>query len=147
MWDARIPDEAMFGRADVVLADLPCSGLGIIGRKSDIKYKLTKSAQEELAALQREILDASWRYVRPGGRLVFSTCTVFPSENRENARWFAENYPFVQVNLREELPQRFFVGTENQETNDREAGAGWLQLLPGEKGTDGFFIAAFRRTK
>jgi 16S rRNA (cytosine967-C5)-methyltransferase len=147
VWDARIPDEAMFGRADVVLADLPCSGLGIIGRKSDIKYKLTKSAQEELAALQREILDASWRYVRPGGRLVFSTCTVFPSENRENARWFAENYPFVQVNLREELPQRFFVGTENQETNDREAGAGWLQLLPGEKGTDGFFIAAFRRTK
>ncbi len=147
VWDARIPDEEMFGRADVVLADLPCSGLGIIGRKGDIKYKLTRSGQEELAALQREILDASWRYVKPGGRLVFSTCTVFASENRENARWFAEHYPFVPVDIREKLPGRFFEETGSQGREAREAGAAWLQLLPGEKGTDGFFIAAFRRTK
>lgn len=136
-WDARIPDETMFGRADVVLADLPCSGLGIIGRKSDIKYKLTKEKQEELAALQREILNVSWRYVKPGGRLVFSTCTLFPSENRENARWFEERYPFVMVDLKKELPKRFFAEEDGTD--------GWLQLLPGEKGTDGFFIAAFRR--
>ncbi|MCI8465323.1 MAG: 16S rRNA (cytosine(967)-C(5))-methyltransferase RsmB [Lachnospiraceae bacterium] len=138
VWDARLPDREMFGRADVVLADLPCSGLGIIGRKSDIKYKMTKEKQRELSTLQKEILDASWQYVKPGGRLVFSTCTVFPSENRENALWFAANYPFTTVDLREELPKRFF-GKE-EENKD-----GWLQLLPGEKGTDGFFIAAFRR--
>ncbi len=138
VWDARIPDEEMFGRADVVLADLPCSGLGIIGRKSDIKYKMTKKAQEELAALQRKILDASWQYVKPGGRLVFSTCTVFPSENRENAEWFAKEHPFTAVDLKRELPKRFFEeGEEN----------GWLQLLPGERGTDGFFIAAFQRNE
>ncbi len=138
VWDARVPDSEMFGRADVVLADLPCSGLGIIGRKSDIKYNLTRRAAAELAALQREILDASWQYVKPGGRLVFSTCTVLPSENRENADWFAEHYPFTEVDLGKELPGRFF--TEGEET-------GRLQLLPGEKGTDGFFIAAFTRDR
>lgn len=136
VWDARIPDQTMFGQADVVLADLPCSGLGIIGRKKDIKYKMTKKQQMELSALQREILDASWQYVKPGGRLVFSTCTIFPSENRENARWFGEHYPFTLVDLKKELPEQFF---EEEEKN------GWLQLLPGEKGTDGFFIAAFQR--
>ncbi|MCI8505237.1 MAG: 16S rRNA (cytosine(967)-C(5))-methyltransferase RsmB [Lachnospiraceae bacterium] len=140
VWDGRVSDEAMFGQADVVLADLPCSGLGIIGRKSDIKYKMTRKKQEELAALQREILTASWQYVKPGGRLVFSTCTVFPSENRENARWFEEHYPFTAVDLKRELPLRFFEGDGNGER-------GWLQLLPGEKGTDGFFIAAFRRNE
>ena len=138
VWDARMPDPEMFGRADVVLADLPCSGLGIIGRKSDIKYNMTRQAAAELAALQREILGVSWQYVKPGGRLVFSTCTVLPSENRENADWFAEHYPFTEADLGKELPGRFFAGEEK---------TGRLQLLPGEKGTDGFFIAAFQRDR
>ena len=138
VWDARMPDPEMFGRADVVLADLPCSGLGIIGRKSDIKYNVTRQAAAELAALQREILGVSWQYVKPGGRLVFSTCTVLPSENRENADWFAEHYPFTEADLGKELPGRFFAGEEK---------TGRLQLLPGEKGTDGFFIAAFQRDR
>ncbi len=136
--DARVPDSAMDGRADVVIADLPCSGLGIIGRKGDIKYKMTKEAQRELSALQREILDTVWRYVKPGGRLVYSTCTLLPSENRKNAEWFLENHPFTAEELKGRIPQRFF----------REgAKKGQLQLLPGESEGDGFFIAAFRREK
>ena len=136
VWDARKLDASMVSRADVVIADLPCSGLGIIGRKGDIKYKMTKEAQRELAALQREILDTVWQYVKPGGRLVYSTCTLFPSENRENADWFCENHPFTPEDLKERLPERFFA---------RGGDPGQLQLLPGEQGGDGFFIAAFRR--
>ena len=78
VWDALRPDPEMFGKADVVIADLPCSGLGIIGRKSDIKYKLTEEGASELAVLQRRILDVVWQYVKPGGRLVYSTCTILP---------------------------------------------------------------------
>ena len=136
VWDALNEDPEKIKSADVVLADLPCSGMGIIGRKSDIKYRLTEASEEELCALQRKILQVVWKYVKPGGRLVFSTCTVFPGENRDNARWFLEHYPFEQVDLKKVLPKRFFA--EGEEYYD-------LQLLPGEKGTDGFFIAAFTR--
>ncbi|MCD2492366.1 16S rRNA (cytosine(967)-C(5))-methyltransferase RsmB [Lacrimispora sp. NSJ-141] len=136
VWDALVLDKDKIASADVVIADLPCSGLGIIGRKSDIKYKMTEDAQKELVMLQRRILDVVWQYVKPGGRLVYSTCTVFSSENAENADWFTENYPFYTESLEEVLPKRFFTETTGQ---------GKLQLLPGEKGTDGFFIARFRR--
>ncbi len=143
VWDALAPDASMIQKADVVLADLPCSGLGIIGRKGDIKYKITKEQQKELSALQRKILSVVWQYVKPGGRLVFSTCTVFPSENRENAQWFIKHFPFTPVDLKKILPKRFFGEGERTEGSDR----GWLQLLPGERETDGFFIAVFRRNK
>lgn len=135
-WDALLPDKEKIEKADVVIADLPCSGLGIIGRKSDIKYKMTGEAQKQLADLQKKILSVVWQYVKPGGRLVFSTCTLFPSENTENAKWFAENYPFIPESLDEVLPEKFHTDT---------TGKGELQLLPGEKGTDGFFIARFIR--
>ena len=95
-------------RADILIADLPCSGLGIIGRKSDIKYHITPEGQTELAALQRRIFDTIWRYVKPGGRLVYSTCTLFPSENRENAEWFAKNYPFEPESLAGRIPEPVF---------------------------------------
>ncbi|MCI8549890.1 MAG: 16S rRNA (cytosine(967)-C(5))-methyltransferase RsmB [Lachnospiraceae bacterium] len=143
VWDALVLDVSMIQKADVVLADLPCSGMGIIGRKSDIKYKMTKEQQRELSALQRKILSVVWQYVKPGGRLVFSTCTVFPSENRENARWFTEQFPFTPVNLKEILPKRFWGEGEQTE----ETAGEWLQLLPGERETDGFFIAVFRRNE
>ncbi len=83
--DALAADPDSVEKADIVIADLPCSGLGIIGRKPDIKYRMTPEDLESLAALQREILAVVQTYVKPGGRLIFSTCTINRKENEENA--------------------------------------------------------------
>ena len=86
VWDATVLDPNMEGKADIVLADLPCSGLGIIGKKPDIKMRLQEEELHELAALQRKILSVVSRYVKPGGVLVYSTCTINPEENEGNAK-------------------------------------------------------------
>lgn len=135
-WDARVYDERWEEKADVVFADLPCSGLGIIGRKPDIKYNTTPEGIEALSSLQREILSVAWRYVRPGGTLVYSTCTVSRRENRDNRDWFLCEFPFEPVDISGRLGEAF------QEETLRE---GYLQLLPGVHPCDGFFIAVMRR--
>ena len=135
-WDATVFDPEMEGAADIVLADLPCSGLGVIGRKKDIKYKITPEALEELAALQRSILAVVSRYVKVGGTLMYSTCTVNRGENEDNMRWFLENFPFEPVSLEAVLPSGLGPETARQ---------GYVQLLPGMHACDGFFFAKFRR--
>ena len=122
--------------ADIVIADLPCSGLGVIGRKADIKYRVTRSDIKTLAKLQRDILTVVSAYVKPGGCLIYSTCTVNPEENEENVRWFQEHFPFEAESLAGFLPEGI-----SSDTVER----GYIQLMPGEYGTDGFFIARFRR--
>ena len=72
----------------MVIADLPCSGLGIIGRKPDIKYNASMDGIRDLAALQRQMLSVVWQYVKPGGVLVYSTCTVNRLENDETGHGF-----------------------------------------------------------
>ena len=106
----------------MVLADLPCSGLGIIGKKPDIKLRLKKEDLGELASLQREILSAASRYVKPGGTLLYSTCTVDRAENEENAAWFADKFPEFHL-----VKQQ--------------------QMLPEQEAGDGFYIAEFERKK
>lgn len=91
--DATVSNEEFIDLADVVIADLPCSGLGVIGRKNDIKYRLTSEQLNELVNIQRNILDVVYRYVKNGGTLLFSTCTINPHENQENTKWFLEKYP------------------------------------------------------
>lgn len=133
--DAGILDESLVEQADILLADLPCSGLGVMGKKRDIKYKVTRESLTELAALQRKILDVVWQYVKPGGVLVYSTCTVNPGENQEIVEWFTANYPFEREDMSPFLPGAL-----------REVGReGWLQLLPGIHESDGFFLARLRR--
>lgn len=117
--DAIIYDEASEGKADVVIADLPCSGLGVLAKKTDLKYKMTLETEKEVAQLQRQILQTVHRYVKPGGTLIYSTCTICRAENEENTKWFAENYP------------QFELAWEKQ-------------IFPGRE-TDGFFIAKFNR--
>ena len=119
-WDATVPDEESVEKADIVIADLPCSGLGVLGRKSDLKYRMTREDERELAALQRRILSQVWRYVKPGGRLVYSTCTINREENEENAAWFQAEHPDFRLVSQE-------------------------QLLPGQQAGDGFYIALFDR--
>ncbi|MCC8140899.1 MAG: 16S rRNA (cytosine(967)-C(5))-methyltransferase RsmB [Lachnospiraceae bacterium] len=102
--DARQPDEESFEKADVVLADLPCSGLGVLNKKHDLKYWMSPAQQDELVLLQRQILDASWRYVKPGGTLLYSTCTVHREENEGNVEWLLAHYPFVLETQKKTLP-------------------------------------------
>lgn len=136
--DATVFDGASVEKADILLADLPCSGLGVIGRKPDIKYKMTEAKQQELVKLQRKILDTVWSYVKVGGTLIYSTCTIGADENQYNVKWFLENYPFRLESIDPYLCDAL---------KSRTTKAGYLQLLPGVHGTDGFFIARFKRVK
>lgn len=134
--DALVPDETSVEKADIVIADLPCSGLGIIGKKPDIKYHMTPEKLKDLAKLQREILSVIHRYVKPGGTLIYSTCTINQQENQENAAWFLEHFPFEPVNIEGRLGSLLESDTMR---------SGWVQFLPGVHPCDGFFIAAFRK--
>jgi 16S rRNA (cytosine967-C5)-methyltransferase len=117
---------------DVVLCDVPCSGLGIIRKKPDIRYKNLKET-EDLPRLQLSILSNQANYVRPGGTLMYSTCTVLRRENEDVVNAFLESRPdFYTEPL--ELPEVF----PRNET-------GMLTLIPGQYDTDGFFICRLRR--
>ena len=134
--DATVYEESLDAKADVVLADVPCSGLGILGRKRDIKYNLTEEMLSKLPLVQREILDNVWKDVKPGGILVYSTCTIRKEENEENVKWFLDNHPFTAEDFGGKLK-----GIPHTET----AAEGYLQLFPDIHEADGFFIAVFRR--
>lgn len=123
-------------QADVLIADLPCSGLGVMNRKTDIKYKMSPEKEEQLVHLQRKILGTVYQYVKLGGTLVYSTCTVLEEENIQNVKWFLEKYPFQLESIDEYLPQELRSETTKE---------GYLQLLPGIHHTDGFFIAKLKR--
>ena len=138
VWDATVSDPSLYGKADVVLADLPCSGLGVIGKKADIKYKLTSAQLKELEELQRKILSVVKDYVKPGGILIYSTCTVNRDENLNNRDWFLKQYEFEVESLDPYLPEML---------RDQNTKAGYLQLLQGIHSTDGFFLARFRRKR
>ena len=92
VWDATEFDASAEEKADVVIADLPCSGLGVIGTKTDIKYNVSEEKIQELAALQQEILQVVCRYVKPNGTLLYSTCTMTKEENEENVHKFLETH-------------------------------------------------------
>ncbi|MGI6006784.1 MAG: 16S rRNA (cytosine(967)-C(5))-methyltransferase RsmB [Ruminococcus sp.] len=136
--DATVFDRESVGKADIVLADVPCSGFGVIGKKTDIKYKVTRQKQEDLVILQRRILHNAASYVREGGTLIYSTCTIAKEENQNNVFWFVENYPYELESLDPYLPEQLHSETTKK---------GWIQLLPGVHKTDGFFIARLKRTK
>lgn len=118
--DATVFDEGSVDKADVLICDLPCSGLGVLAKKTDIRYKMSKEQQEELVQLQRDILSAVHSYVKPGGILVYSTCTININENEGNVSWILEQYPEFEL-----VEQK--------------------QLFPGEISNDGFFLAKLKK--
>ena len=118
------------GKFDLVIADVPCSGLGVIRKKPDIRYK-PLDGLSGLPAVQKRILDNVSRYVRPGGVLVYSTCTVLSRENSGVVRAFMDDHPEFSA---ETLP----IGIPEDET-------GMVTLWPHRHGTDGFFICRMRR--
>lgn len=129
--DATVMDEKSIEKADIVIADLPCSGLGVINKKSDIKYNVSKEQILELVKLQRKILTVVSKYVKKGGTLIFSTCTVNKYENDENVEWIEKNLPFKPLPLGENFP----------EITDRRKNH--VQIFTGDNGMDGFFISKF----
>ena len=119
-------------KMDVVLADVPCSGYGIIRKKPDIRYK-DPEEMERLPQLQLRILEKQAQYVKPGGVLMYSTCTLVKGENEDVVNTFlAHNKEFSLEAL--PLPAHFTANT-----------TGMIALIPGEHDTDGFFIARMRR--
>lgn len=124
------------GMADVVIADLPCSGLGVMGKKSDIKYKTRPEDIVGLARKQQRILSVVNQYVKPGGYLIYSTCTMTPEENQDNAEWIENNLPFQAVDIEEMLPECL-----KNETGKK----GYIQILPTIAECDGFFVSVFKR--
>ena len=117
---------------DVVIADVPCSGYGIIRKKPDIRYK-DPDTMKDLPALQLKILENQSRYVRPGGALLYSTCTLVRRENEGVVEQFLENHPEYHT---EPLPlPEVFPKNES----------GMLALVPGQYDTDGFFICRLRK--
>ena len=127
--DAAVFDEKLCD-ADAVLCDVPCSGLGILSKKPDIRCKDLKGLPE-LLRIQREILCTAAKYVKPGGRLVYSTCTLNPDENektvqaflRENSEFYVKKVPYSKEN------------------------SGMTTFYPYEQEADGFFVACLERTR
>ncbi len=117
---------------DIVLCDVPCSGFGVIRRKPEIKYK-EKGFYRELSDVQKKILDTSSRYVKPGGRIIYSTCTLNKGENEDIVYSFLEKNNNFEI---EKLPKILY---------DYGQGEKEVTLIPDPDGPDGFFICAMRK--
>lgn len=120
VWDALQFDESAKEQYDIVVCDLPCSGLGVLGKKPEIKYRVSEEDIDALAKLQRDILKNGAAYVKSGGRLIFSTCTVNKKENDENTDWFGAEFPEYSLLSKE-------------------------QIFPKKGECDGFYIAVFEK--
>ncbi len=124
--DATVFNKAFENRFDAVLCDVPCSGLGVIRRRPDIKWVKNNEGNDEIIAIQRSIIDTVCAYVKKGGRLMYSTCTINKDENEENVKYLLKNNSDFSL-----LPE--FKDTFGH------------QLLPHTDETDGFFYAIFER--
>ena len=103
-----------------MIADLPCSGLGVLGKKPDLRYKMNEQTEKDLVQLQRKILSVVNTYVKPGGKLLYSTCTIHREENEGNVEWFLKQHPEFEL------------------VKDK-------QMLPGVDAGDGFYIAMLKK--
>lgn len=139
VFDAGQIDCSLIGRADRVVVDAPCSGMGIIRRKPDIKWKKEREHYTILANKQKKILENAARYLKTGGVLVYSTCTIMPDENEEVFKDFVGNNPdFIACDISPFVPESI---------RSESCKKGYLQLFPNIHGVDGFFIGKMMRIK
>ncbi len=145
--DASCYNEDYKNKFDKILLDVPCLGIGVLKRKPDIKWQKKKEDIEEISKLQFEILDICSKYLKPGGEIVYSTCSVFKKENRDIIEKFlGKNSNFKLDNLYNILngkiynKNKFFIQYIDKENN------GYLEVLQNEK-TDGFFICKLKNIK
>ncbi|ABO50234.1 sun protein [Desulforamulus reducens MI-1] len=136
--DARDLHKKYQGWADYVLVDAPCSGLGVLRRRPDSRWRKDPSQLPGIVRLQKEILQSAAQCLRPGGVLVYSTCTITKEENIGVVEEFLKNHPeFIMGDLRQLLPP----GLDEEKSAEK----GYIQLLPHVHGMDGFFIARLRK--
>ena len=127
---------------DGVLLDAPCSGLGVLNRRSDARWRKTPQDLADLEGLQTQMLEKAGQFVKSGGRLVYSTCTITKTENEDQVRGFIARHPeFSLDGFRDEIS---FFPLDSHDAH--RAGSGMLTVLPGKYGTDGMFYARLRRT-
>ena len=139
--DIRVNDASLYNEEfkeafDMVLCDLPCSGLGIIGKKPDIKYNVTDEKIAELSKLQKDILKNAVKYVKPGGVLIYSTCTLTGRENTDNYDFLIKECGMKKTEIKDLLPK----GIAPQAEDD-----GYILIRPGQYESDGFFISCCMR--
>ena len=132
--DATKLNSKLIASADSVLIDVPCSGIGIIRKKPEIKWNKTRNSLKELVPVQREIMDNAWHYLKSGGTLVYSTCTLNKEENEDNINWFLDKHKDATI-------EKIFLGNmDNFIYNDN----GSLTILPNQY-MDGFFVAKLKK--
>jgi 16S rRNA (cytosine967-C5)-methyltransferase len=134
--DSRIVDETLIGKADVLIIDVPCSGLGLARKKPDIKYIKKIEEINSLVEVQRQIIKASINYLKIGGTLIYSTCTISKQENIDNINFILQNYDFEAKPICDYLPQSL---------KSESSKKGFVQILPNKEVSDGFFIAKLRK--
>lgn len=134
--DAAILNKDYIGVFDRVLVDAPCSGLGLLHKKSDIRWNKEQKDIRDLVKLQREILTISSQYVKAGGVMVYSTCTITAAENKRMVNWILKNLEFDLEAIDAYIPELLH--------NDDSA-KGFIQIFPTDASTDGFFISRFRK--
>ena len=133
--DATKRREDMESTMDAVMLDAPCSGLGFMAQKPDLKLRVTEDSVQELIALQEKLLDTVCAYVKPGGTLVYSTCSILKDENERQAERFLERHPeFDEIALPVSIPERYSARKERG-----------LQLLEHRDGVEGFYLIRMRR--
>ncbi|WP_394873080.1 16S rRNA (cytosine(967)-C(5))-methyltransferase RsmB [Clostridium butyricum] len=132
--DATKLNAELVASTDRVLIDVPCSGLGIIRKKPEIKWNKKRNDLREIIPVQREIMNNAWQYLKQGGVMIYSTCTLNKEENEENIEWFLNNHEDCEV-------KRIFVGKQDNLVYSRE---GLLTVMPNEN-MDGFFIAKLEK--
>lgn len=132
--DARNLPGEMKSSMDYVLADLPCSGLGVLGRKPDARWHKSPGGIADILPLQRELLDSAGLCLKPGGVMLYSTCTLSPEENIDMVKWFLESHQGYRLqSLEGYIPGELDL--------DNTIPLGYIQTLPHRHGMDGFFMA------
>lgn len=143
VYDATNYDPALEHKIDLILADVPCSGLGVIGRKTDIKYHLQPEQLKQLVLLQQKILQNAVRYLAPNGYLIYSTCTLNPKENEKQVMWMEKELGLLPVSIADALPEVLCKEIADQPGTDLQGG--YCTLLPGIQSCDGFFMARLQK--
>lgn len=134
--DGMVLNEDFVGKFDKVLLDAPCSGLGIMKRKPDIRLHKTKEDLMEIVSIQKALLKNAVSYLKPNGRLVYSTCTISYEENEKMVQEAVETYGLELENIVDTIPRALQDAIEDK---------GMIQILPHMADTDGFFIASLRK--
>ena len=147
MWDALILKEDYIEKFDIVLLDVPCSGLGVMSKKSDLRYNQTSDSIENLIFLQNRIIDNAIRYVKKGGKLIYSTCTINNKENQLQIDYILEKYNFKLVATNLKFKNLLHTDEINKVLLENKLKDEEILILPGKIGSNGGYMAVLVREK